>query len=161
MTLEEKTIELQSQFPPLKVGQIIEILKNFKPDEEVLEDVEETPTEEVVTETEVTSDEQTPEVGNQDSSMTPDPVIEQTNNTGSDPSDSGDGELPFIDYKIGEARSIFEGGSLEQSDAARKFKTTYETVAKQSEVYNPEDDPFQYKFEVTPEGKFQYFYNEA
>ena len=158
MTLEEKTIELQSQFPPLKVEQIIEILKNFKPDEEVVEEVEETPTEEVVSETEVTNDEQTPEAGNQDSSITPDPVVEQTNNTGSDPSDSGDGELPFIDYKIGEARSIFEGGSLKQSDAARKFKTTYETVAKQSEIYNPEDDSFQYKFEVTPEGKFEYFY---
>ena len=158
MTLEEKTIELQSQFPPLKVEQIIEILKNFKPDEEVVEEVEETPTEEVVSETEVTSDEQTPEAGNQDSSITPDPVVEQTNNTGSEPSDSGDGELPFIDYKIGEARSIFEGGSLKQSDAARKFKTTYETVAKQSEVYNPENDPFQYKFEVTPEGQLDYYY---
>ena len=81
MTLEEKTIELQSQFPPLKVEQIIEILKNFKPDEEVVKEVEETPTEEVVSETEVTSDEQTPEAGNQDSSITPDPVVEQTNNT--------------------------------------------------------------------------------
>ena len=56
MTLEEKTIELQSQFPPLKVEQIIEILKNFKPDEEVVEETEETLTEEVVDETEVTND---------------------------------------------------------------------------------------------------------
>ena len=50
MTLEEKTIELQSQFPPLKVEQIIEILKNFKPTEETVEDVEETTTEETTKE---------------------------------------------------------------------------------------------------------------
>jgi len=167
MTLEEKTIELQSQFPPLKVEQIIEILKNFTPDEEVVDEVEETPTEQivnqveetpteqVVSETEVTSNEQVPEVGNQDSSIAPDPVVEQTNNAGSDPLDSGDGELPFQDYKFGEFKV---GMSEKQMDATFDFRRKYETVAKQSEVYNPENDPYQYKFELTPENKLAYYY---
>ena len=155
MTLEEKTIELQSQFPPLTIEQIIEILKNFTPDEEVVEEVEETPTEEVVNETEVADDEQASEVGNQDSSIAPDPVVEQTNNAGSDPLDSGDGELPFQDYKFGEFKV---GMSGKQMDATFDFKRKYETVAKQGEVYNPDNDPFQYKFEITPEGKFEYLY---
>ena len=155
MTLEEKTIELQSQFPPLKVEQIIEILKNFTPDEKVVDEVEETSTEQVASETEVTSNEQVPEAGNQDSSIAPDPVVEQTNNAGSDPLDSGDGELPFQDYKFGEFKV---GMSMQAMDATFDFRRKYETVAKQSEVYNPENDPFQYKFEVTPEGKFKYLY---
>jgi hypothetical protein len=149
MTLEEKTIELQSQFPPLKVEQIIEILKNFTPDEEV--------------EVEATNNEQAPEVGNQDSSITPDPVVEQTNNTGSDPSDSGDGELVSQEPDPAETDNFFEYAENivargKAADDYRKYKKKYETVVKQSEVYNPEDDPYQYKFEVNPEGQLDYYY---
>ena len=167
MTLEEKTIELQSQFPPLKVEQIIEILKNFKPDEEVVEEVEETPTEEVVSETEVTNDEQTPEAGNQDSSITPDPVVEQTNNTGSEPSDSGDGELPSQELEQEKIKNPWQGlydysENISERDAAmddyRNYKKKYETVSKQGEVYSPENDSFQYKFDISPEGKLEYYY---
>ena len=149
MTLEEKTIELQSQFPPLKVEQIIEILKNFTPDEEA--------------EVEVKSDEQTPEVGNQDSSITPDPVVEQTNNTGSDLSDSGDGELVSQEPELVETDNFFEYAENivargKAADDYRKYKKKYETVVKQSDVFNPEDDPYQYKFEVNPEGQLDYYY---
>ena len=80
MTLEEKTIELQSQFPPLKAEQIIEILKNFTPDEEVLDEVEET---------EVVEEGKPPAVAETDTTVTA-----ETNEV-SDPSDSGDGKSQF------------------------------------------------------------------
>ena len=163
MTLEEKTIELQSQFPPLKVEQIIEILKNFKPDEEVVEETEETLTEEVVEETEVANDEQVSKEGNQDSSIAPDPVVEQTDSTGSEALDSGGGKLqsqqsnknPFYNlYKYSE--SIAKRNKA--IDDYRKYKKKYETVAKTNEEYAPEGDSIKYKFEVTPENKLAYYY---
>jgi hypothetical protein len=143
MTLEEKTIELQSQFPPLKVEQIIEILKNFTPDEETVEDVEETTTEETKEEV------KEPAVAEKDTTVT----AEKTEV--SEPLDSGDGELPFQDYKFGEFKV---GMSMQAMDATFDFRRKYETVAKQSEVYNPENDPYQYKFEVNPEGQLDYYY---
>ena len=80
MTLEEKTIELQSQFPPLKIEQIIEILKNFKSDVEFVDEVEETPTEE-------NKDKgKPPDVAEKDTTVT------AAKNEVSDRSDSGDGE---------------------------------------------------------------------
>jgi hypothetical protein len=143
MTLEEKTIELQSQFPPLKVEQIIEILKNFTPDEETVEDVEETTTEETKEEV------KEPAVAEKDTTVT----AEKTEV--SEPLDSGDGELPFQDYKFGEFKV---GMSEKQMDATWDFRIKYETVAKQGEVYSPENDPYQYKFEVNPESKSIDFY---
>jgi len=88
MTLEEKTIELQSQFPPLKVEQIIEILKNFKPTEETVEDVEETTTEETKEEV------KEPAVAETDTTVTAE------KNEVSDPSGSGDGESQLDPYAL-------------------------------------------------------------
>jgi len=88
MTLEEKTIELQSQFPPLKIEQIIEILKNFKPDEEVVDEVEETPTEENKEEG------KPPAVAEKDTTVTAE------KNEVSDPLDSGDGKSQLDPYAL-------------------------------------------------------------
>ncbi len=43
-------------------------------------------------------------------------------------------------------------------DDYREYKKKYETVAKTGEEYNPEDDSFKYKFEVTPDNKLAYYY---
>ena len=43
--------------------------------------------------------------------------------------------------------------STKQLDATRNYQKQYESVAKTGEVYSPEDDSYQYKFEVTPENK--------
>ena len=151
MTLEEKTIELQSQFPPLKVEQIIEILKNFKPTEETVEDIEETTTEETKEEV------KEPAVAEKDTTVT----AEKTEV--SDPSDSGDGELVSQEPESVEADNFFEYAENivargKAADDYRKYKKKYETVVKQSEVYNPKDDPYQYKFEVNAEGQLDYYY---
>ena len=143
MTLEEKTIELQSQFPPLKVEQIIEILKNFKPTEETVEDVEETTTEET------TKEVKEPAVAEKDTTVTA-----ETTEV-SEPLESGDGELVSQEIKPGEFAA---GMSTKQLDATRNYQKQYESVAKTGEVYSPEDDSYQYKFEVTPKNKLAYYY---
>jgi len=88
MTLEEKTIELQSQFPPLKIEQIIEILKNFKPDEEVINEVEETPTEE------------NKEEGKPPAVVETGTTVTAETNEVSDPSDSGNGTSQLSPYAL-------------------------------------------------------------
>ena len=73
----------------------------------------------------------------------------------SEPSDSGDGELVSQEIKPGEFAA---GMSTKQLDATRNYQKQYESVAKTGEVYSPEDDSYQYKFEVTPENKLAYYY---
>ncbi len=141
MTLEEKTIELQSQFPPLKVEQIIEILKNFKPTEETVEDVEETTTEETKEEV------KEPAVAEKDTTVTA-----ETTEV-SEPSDSGDGELVSQEINPGEFQV---GMTDEQLDATRNYQKQYENVAKTNEVYSPENDDYEYKFSVNDQGGLDY-----
>ena len=82
----------------------------------------------------------------------------------SEPSDSGDGDLasqepkPLTAGDILVKRSEIFAETRDQLDDTRKYKKRYETVVKKGELYSPEQDPFEYKFEINPEGQLDYYY---
>jgi len=82
-----------------------------------------------------------------------DPIEESQNNTGSEPSDSGDGELVSQEINPGEFQV---GMNDEQLDATRNYQKQYESVAKTNEVYSPENDDYEYKFSVNDQGGLDY-----